>query len=185
MPDLTPGRPGRVSGGYIWVGGRRDGMARNQSRNCAGAVTSGLGGVPRSIPRAAFGFGSMISRKKKSIEETAPLPTVPSPSPVVITPVDAPSQARVQQLERDLAAMQRRAESAERTNVSLAAEIRRLKQTNRIDPTPITVITPAPNYGWDDPVVWIPERDWPSIPTVSDPSRPSIHLQRRPGDVRY
>jgi hypothetical protein len=142
----------------------------------------------------------MISRKKKSIEETAPLPTVPSPSPVVITPVDAPSQARVQQLERDLAAMQRRAESAERKNVSLAAEIRRLKQTNRIgpvprtaippvpvtiEPTPITVITPAPNYGWDDPVVWIPERDWPSIPTVSDPSRPSIHLQRRPGDVRY
>lgn len=47
----------------------------------SGSVTSGATGIPHSVPRAAFGFGSMIKKKKTPVAAKTPKkPTMPTTS---------------------------------------------------------------------------------------------------------
>ena len=54
-------------------------MKLYQKPGNSGSVTSGAAGIPRSVPRAAFGFGSMI-KKKKTADTPVSTPTPKKPT---------------------------------------------------------------------------------------------------------
>ena len=67
----------------------------------SGSVTSGATGIPHSVPRAAFGFGSMIKKKKTPAEPVAtPTPTTPTPPEKTVIPIDYALQQELDDANR-------------------------------------------------------------------------------------
>ncbi len=119
-----------------------------------GSVTTGIcprwlnrnWAIPRSVPMAAFGYGSMI-------QKPAPTPaSIPAPAPPPPDPELSRLTQDYAQLKREFTDMQRRAIAAEQEVVKLEREIVLLKQqrSRSIVPPPPereTQILPIPAPG--------------------------------------
>ena len=142
--------------------------------------------IPRSIPMAAFGYGSMI-------QKSAPTPaSISTPAPLVADPELTRLREENARLGREVADVRRRASVAEQRVVELEREIVLLKRQHSILPPPEREIQilPMPAPG---PITRPPEREIQILPMpapgpITRPPGEATILPiapARPRDTRY
>ena len=104
----------------------------------SGSVTSGATGIPHSVPRAAFGFGSMIKKKKTPVAAKTPKkPTMPTTSFGDITLQQELDDAnrRISALQQELDDANRRISVAKAALSHVSTSIRSLQKFANAVPT--------------------------------------------------